>query len=824
MPRAGSQPRQRSITAAAARITLGDKKATITIRRPLDWQDESFAYCSTVPELKHAQRYVGDAFAKVRIFAAYRDSDSDSKEPIEIDSDESPVPPEIQQAAIAEVSRLQSELGGQSAILRRAGMNLDSVGEGYLVGFAEIANNPGEPPTPEEWRWCSIREVKKKGDKFYVLAGPSDKQGREITEQDTIIRIWEQDAEWANVADCAMKGVLGEAKILQILSQQVLAQAMRAMSNGFFTLPNELSFGPADETEPEEGEEQDADPFEEAMEAVFMGPIEDPSDPNSVQPGLLRGPAEFLKEEFLRHVTFWSKDVDEALDAKIEARVKRIARGISLPVEVVMGLDQTTYANAKQVDQDTFEDYLQPRVELLCDGLTIGFLRPNLRDSTVDEAWISKVVIWYDASVLIGQPNTETHALEASKAGLIGDSSARQALGFSDQDAPTPLELLIRLALNRGVNSPEVAVAILAQIADEAGVTLPSTEDLAKASSRPPNVAATVEAALREALLAAHLDSLQPRVATPIAITASSRERTNPGTRLVAIDREIRTRLIVATNDAMTRALERAGNKMKSKANGERAILRNVHPLQVGAMLGPTKATRFVSTEEALEGAWDELERQFMAWGQSAQADALNAASVVASGFSTAERSMLQLRQAEDLSEAWAWLKGALQSMAAQQMFDPTVPMPENGEFDPALRVPAGLLREAVARAGGARGLISTRDGGAYITLRDSGHGPAGGIGTGELLSSAMRDHGVATEGYEWTYGPAYRARPFEPHMALDGLQFVNFDDPILANTSGFPETAFYIPGDHAGCICDVTPILIPAQESEVVAPAEGAA
>lgn len=804
MPR-GNQPR--TLQAAAARIALGDKKAKITVKPPANWQEEAFAYCATVPELKHAQLFVGNSISKIRIFAAYRESDSSDVEPIEITSEESPVPPAIQAQAVAEVARLRSELGGQAALLRRAGMNLDSVGEGYLVGWAADPVNG----TPEEWQWCSIREVTKKSDKFFVLAGPGDKKGREITEADTIIRIWEQDAEWASQADCAMRGVLGEAKILQVLSQQVLAQAMRASSNGFFTLPNELSFGPDDEVEPEGDDEQVADPFEEAMEKVFMGPIEDPSDPNSVQPGLLRGPAEYLKAEYMRHITFWSKDVDDSLEQKIEARVKRMARGINLPVEVVMGLAETTYANAKQVDQDTFEDYLQPRVELIVDGLTIGFLRPNLRDAGTAEEWVDRIVIWYDASSLIGQPDTEKNAIEAHRNFLIGDPAARAALGFSEQDAPTPLEVLTRMGTNRGIATAELTTALLAEIAAEAGVELPTMEQLAPGGGAP-----AVEAAVRQALLRAHLDGMEAkRAAARTIVAASSRAApANPGTRMVAIDRELRTRLTVAANDAMTRALERAGNKLRSKANGERALLRHVPALQVGSVLGPTKAARFVSTEEALEGAWEELERQFMAWGKAAQDDALEVASQAAGGFTRAERQALQLRQAEDLNEAWAWLKGALQREAAAQMFDPTAAAPAIGEFDPTLRVPAGMLREAIARAGGTQGLISTRAGGAYITLSDSGRGPAGGIGTGELLRVAMRDHGVGTEGYEWTYGPAYRARPFEPHMQLDGLRFVNFDDPALSNTSGFPDVAFYIPGDHAGCICDCTPIILPVEEA----------
>ena len=64
-------------------------------------------------------------------------------------------------------------------------------------------------------------------------------------------------------------------------------------------------------------------------------------------------------------------------------------------------------------------------------------------------------------------------------------------------------------------------------------------------------------------------------------------------------------------------------------------------------------------------------------------------------------------------------------------------------------------------------------------------------------------------EAYEWVYGPGGRSRPFEPHVELDGLVFQDFSDDQLAVTGSFPDGGYYLPGDHAGCLCDVAPIVI---------------
>jgi len=216
------------------------------------------------------------------------------------------------------------------------------------------------------------------------------------------------------------------------------------------------------------------------------------------------------------------------------------------------------------------------------------------------------------------------------------------------------------------------------------------------------------------------------------------------------------------------------------------------------------------------DGAWDDLRDQFLEWGALAQEDALEAAAQLAAGLSTEQRRALTLRQADDLGTAWEWMRGALAAVADARLFDPDPAAPAVGEFDPTSRVPTGLVRRAMEIAGGRSDLAvdvtgSVLDAGAWVTMAGPGGLPAppGGIGTGVLVGEAIAAAGGAVEGYRWVYGPALRANPFPPHLALAGVEFVNFDDAQLANGSGFPAGEYYFPGDHAGCVCDVEPIII---------------
>jgi hypothetical protein len=224
--------------------------------------------------------------------------------------------------------------------------------------------------------------------------------------------------------------------------------------------------------------------------------------------------------------------------------------------------------------------------------------------------------------------------------------------------------------------------------------------------------------------------------------------------------------------------------------------------------------------DDPLAGAWDELEDQFMAWGAQAQQEAIESASRFAGGFTTSQRTDLGLRQAEDLGTAWAWMSEALDGLAVERMFDPNPSAPDFGEFDPTLKVPSGLVRQAMARAGGNSGLQAGDKGQAFVTVADAGTRPAGGVATGELVKGALQDEGVVTERYRWVYGPAFRSQNFQPHLDLardGGVVFENFDDPQLERKEGhtFPPYGYYFPGDHTGCICDFEPIFPPVDTEE---------
>jgi len=865
----------RAFIASATRINLAERKiAAKQGARPQAWQPDAWEVFDEVPEVKEAIWYLGNQFAKLRLFPGVI---VEGVVVSAFDAD-SGVPSNVATAAEEELARLKSARGGQADILRKLDMNLEVVGECYIVGWhattITTTDDKGVTSTvdiPEDWQVRSIDEVENKSGTYWVTDDPTDTsgKGREVTTEDTIIRVWLEHPRHQMLADSLMRALIVDGRTASALSQQVYAEALSRHGAGMLLLPIEASFGPDNETESEGGEEEKRDVFLEEFEASILDPITDNSSSAQVQPMVVRMMAELIeKVKFLAY----GRTTDPEIFTRIEGCIARIARGLPLPVEKTMGHMQTTFANAAQIDEDEFEDYLGPRADILMDALLYAYYRPQLLDNPTTKPWADRLVIGYDPSALIAQPDPEESADYGVEKGLISGEAWRRAKNWTEDDAPDALELLVSAGLRRGILTADLTLALLRlmpeapdiqiealpakQAVDAQGNPIDGQSQQDQQDQAPPAstlfdalgrvlalIAATEPAALPPGQAGEPPGSPpgRPTEGAPqgpggASITAQGalgagspprtrgRHRTDAGKRLAAIDRDLLVRLTVASSAAMERALEKIGNVLRTKASAHRAITRDVPRREVASVLGRTTVLAAAGDDgDLFEGAWDSLEKQFKDWGGAAQAQALDVAAEVTSGLSTAEREALSLRQAGDLDQAWDWMKGSLSALGGERLFNPNPTEPGIGEFDPNATVPTGLVRQAIQRAGGSTGISTGPTGqigntgqSAFVALRGTDGAPDGGIGTGVLVNEVLSDGGAGIEGYVWVYGPARRKTNFEPHVELDGIEFVNFDDDVLANGDSFPETDFYFPGDHNGCICDFEPVILSAADAGV--------
>lgn len=858
----------RAVVAAATRIKLSDKKlAKKQAGRRQAWQEDAWEFFDLVGFVKQSLWLLGNSIAKTRLFVAVENPNDPDGDPIPASDPTSGVPSDVAQQAAFELSRLKGPLGGLSEILRELDMNLEVPGEGYLVGLGprpEKRNDRTDEliaeAVPESWSVRSTSEVDVTSGGVYKVRDDPGTQAQALDpDLDTCIRFWIPHPRFSHLPDSAMHGELEDLETLLILSRQRRAEGKSRLPSGLLLLAADITAASPVQTEQDDGENSGSgDVVLDTIADAISDAIEDESSAAGLAPVALRvpvAPNEKVTDKVAK--IDLSRTSDSYLDTRIDKLVESVARGLNLPVESVMGHQQTTYANAEQVDEDKFYDHIEPRLLLIVDLLTIAFLRPQL--TADDEAgvaagpqfveWAPKLFVWYDPSALLSKPNLGANASEAFDRNAISERAYRAALGYSDDDAPDALELLIRAGLRRGILTANLTKALLDLLGEDINVeplpvAAPGAFDPTTKEAVPkevpsgdvvpaPAAAASAMGDLRELatlllMRDAQRDQQLAAHAEPIPVTSSTTHTPhgtphrqalaraaadNPGRQLMDIDRELRTRLLAHASDAMNRALTTAGNRAKQRLPEARALVRKVDPRHVLRTLGPSiVAAGGVTDDELLADSFDELESTFMSLGATAQADALALASEIGTGFTIEQREAYQLRQAADLVEAWAWLKEQLITLASTRMFDPATDTPL-GEFDPTLSVPASLIRQAVTRAGGTVGVQTSGAGDAWVVLADGGSRPAGGIGTGELIRDALGSGGMSVEAYRWVYGPAARQQPFEEHVALDGQISANFDDAALSNDASWPGFDFYFPGDHAGCQCDVEPIVVDASE-----------
>lgn len=814
-----------SLRAAAIRVRLDDRaKAKKQSARRQAWQDDSWAMFDDCGPVKFGTWYAGNAISKVRLFAAVTPIDAPDAEPIPATDEQAGVPLQYATRAQAEIDRIKGPLGGKPEILRVTTMNLDVAAECYLVmepAHIEQEKDPADPTgqtvvdvlVEEAWDVRSILEVNVKADGAYEYKDEPSARMREVPADWWVIRIYQRHPAWGNLADCHMRAALTDCESLVLLNNEVKAESKSRQSNGILKVPNGISFGaPIDTDDDVEDGEAEIDPFEDMLMDAILEPISDPGSAWSVYPLVVRGDKESL--DAMTHLSLHRESSDK-LEERINGRVEAIARALNLPVEVMTGHQQTTFANAAQVDQDTFDDHLQPRVMLLCDALTVGFLQPALIESGVPEDIAARFVVWYDAADLIQRVDPVDSADFGVQQGVISDEAWRRVKGWSDDDAPEPADRLVRAVLMSRLFDGPTIEAVITAVQNDTEVELPEPapppEPPAPGQTPPPAQAPPVPVAARILRLLTEGQPPLRAAATKAVATAD-----NPGRKLADIDREARTRILTAANMTMNRVLERGGNRLKARTQGTHlgGALRKVHPIYAVQHLGPALLASGgfdVQLDLIGDDAFRGLHEQFMAWGSQAQHRALDIAAKVGK-FTRGKKDHLAQQQASALVEAWDWLHGELHHLAEQRLYQPDR-LIASGEIDPSARVPAGLIRTSLAIAGGDTGITMTGPD-PYVAV--SNGEPLGGIATGETITTALADENVLVAAWQWDYGPAFRLNPFPDHEDLDGVVFgdLSGDAVTTDRTSAWIGSEFY-PGDHDGCLCDLIPVMVLPEDIE---------
>ena len=481
-PAAFSTPR--ALTAAAAQIKIGDKSEAeyFKSRRASSsssWQTEAWEYYDAIGEVKYAFNLVASVVSRIRLYAAIVEDPAEAPIPIEKSSK---VNPQLAAAAQRALSRLDSAYGGQSGLLKDAALNLQVAGECYLVQVPERVGSG----LPESWDIRSVDELQVDSKGSYVISPRRDlgtnsggmmsssSGAIKLPREAFIGRIWKSHPRYSQESDSSLRGLLDLCAELLLLNRTFRSTARSRLNAGALYLPDGLSVaaGPdpdfpyddADGIYSEQTPDEAADAFEDQLIDAMTTPIKDEDSASAVVPLIIRGPAELGDK--IKQFKF-ERSFDASLVARADRVLERIMQGLDVPKDIVSGLANVKYSNALQIDESLYKAHIEPLMLLIADAFTVVYLRPYLVANGYPEADVARIHIWYDPSQIATRNDRAQDADTGFEKMAVSYDTWRRSHGFSDQDAPTPQELALRLIINKGAITPELTEAMLSAVAPE---------------------------------------------------------------------------------------------------------------------------------------------------------------------------------------------------------------------------------------------------------------------------------------------------------------------------------------------------------------------
>lgn len=819
-PRAG-----RVIRASGLRIDLGADKGRDTIKAisatRQDWQSDAWGYRDQIGELRFAVQFLARAVSRVKFMPAQVMPGED--EPIPLDADKAiTVPAALRAAAQEELARLPLDSG--YAFLGVFAENLEITGEAWLHGYPLVGGG-------EKWDIRSVDEVRASQDGKMTIRTYGSSAQEPVTAAEEMIRMWVPHPRYKILADSPMRALLAPCEELILAGREMRAASRsRFAANGILLVPEGLTLLNALK---EDSDLLEDNTFMADLAAVLLAPIANEGDPGAVVPAMVSGAIDDLAA--VRHMRMEREDSATLLD-KIDKALARLARGLDIPPEIVTGMADANHWTAWQIDASTYRHHIDPLVRIVADSLTEGFLRPALLARGFPEAEVRRVQVWYDAGNITENPNRGEDAKAAYDRGAIGMEPLRQALGFNEADAPSDEEILQMVAFKIGIDTNTSGLLLQALFGTKETASIqpvPATSERVQPEQLPrgeeptgqPATAETAVPAREPGQASAGADKLvrfllaagQPEEAEDDwTVDAES------GRKLMEIDRAERDRLLMAADAALTRALEVAGARIRSKAqknSASKASVAGFASTRLASKLGREAIAELGLDEEKLVGdGIDALAQKFVRWVESA---ILNTIAVVLAllridadsdrGRAITER--LTNSMSGRIDSAWDLFRAAMLKLADEYLYNPH-PDQEPGEA-PDVIVPPGLVRGVFAHVGGLHPDTGDIDDEGTPGNADR---PVGGIALGNDVAEVLADEGAQELGFEWVYGIT-AIRHFEPHKDLNGMRFASWKDPRLEPE---PEYAWvgpiFQPGDHNGCMCDYVPSYAIRERGQIVA------
>lgn len=444
----------------------------------------------------------------------------------------------------------------QGEFLRQSGIHMTVAGEGYILGV--------EGSDGDIWRTPAAVEVRGDGISSYTI------EGEKYDPADILlIRYWRPHPRKYNLSDSPTRSLLPILSQIDELTKYVSAQAdSRLSSAGVLLVPNEITF-PSQQADANGvvSQANAATAFLKELAETMAAAKANPQSAASRVPAMLQGPGDQLEK--VRLLTFWT-ELDEAVGGLRDEAIRRLALGMDMPPEALLGTGDVNHWGAWQIEDALINSHIEPLLALIVDAVTIGYLRVVLIESGMDAETAKTFKVGTDTSTMRLRPDRSKEAGELWDRGALSDQTLRRENGFDETDAPSKDETTLWLAKKIAQGSP--APDQVAAAAKMFGVNLPTGD------------APTTELPGGQAPLPRSLEE-HPTRSIPDTQDASA--------------------LVAMSEVALFAALSRAGNRIKSTAAKIEGIPQGVPSMDRYLYVKLSKS----QLDFVLEDAWPILSR-----------------------------------------------------------------------------------------------------------------------------------------------------------------------------------------------------------------------
>lgn len=472
---------------AASRRLLGSDAREERATGAMPWQIRSLNYADLLGEVWYASKFYERALRNLKLVVQTRTAPGAEWKTT------------TSGAASDLLAQLTDANGETSALLGMYGRHMFQAGEARLLG--QVID--GE----RVWEMLSVVEIHVNEQGEYIRQRSPGSQRETIMPAPpeafmpveggaVMFKLWQPSARFSEVPDAPMRAVLDICEELLLLTRSVRGEIRsRLAGNGLLGIPNELML-PFTEQGPRPDEDPEADGLTKALTDAAATAIQDEAAAAAMIPIILRGPGDLLNK--IVHFTF-AKPTSEN-EAKRTECIRRLALGLDMPPEILLGVMDANHWTAWQIDESSWKTHIQPVAQTLVENLTRSWLRPAMG------ATDANVRIWYDESEVVNHPDRSADYRNAFQDRVLSAASYRQAIGASDADAMSPEEQdryaeLAALA-KRGSDSTAVPSSTTDTIKPAAGTsetpapggtpTSTSPETPPPSASRPPTPTASV--------------------------------------------------------------------------------------------------------------------------------------------------------------------------------------------------------------------------------------------------------------------------------------------------------------------------------------------